>query len=116
MKNTLLDTLYDALVWVFQVFIGVAAKLSLESRKRKITFKYVLTSFIIACFVGYIIDKVWTSKGWIDTRGVAVAVAALLSESIIRYINDNLPSILNLLIKKKLDVDLKKEQENENLS
>jgi small-conductance mechanosensitive channel len=113
MKPNLFNLLTDVIMWIFQVVIGVAAKLAFDSRKRKITTKYVITSFIIACFVGYITDKVWTAQGWEDTRGVAVAIMALLSETVVKYANDNLPSILNALIKKRLDVEVKDKPKEE---
>lgn len=99
------STIDDVLIWAFQVFIGVGTKLALESRKRSLTKKYIFTSFIIASFVGYITDRLCTQWGFEQVRGVAVAVMALVSESVVKYFDQNAGSILDAILRRKLNID-----------
>lgn len=103
--QTALTKVDDILLWTFQVFIGVGAKLALESRKRTLTKKYVVTSFILASFVGYVTDRLCTQWGFDQMRGVAVAVMALLSESVVKYFDQNAGSILDVILRRKLNID-----------
>jgi hypothetical protein len=95
----------DLIIWAFQVAIGVGTKLALESRRRTLTKKYIFTSFIIASFVGYITDRACTYWGFEQARGVAVAVMALLSESVVKYFDENAGAILDAILRRKLNID-----------
>ncbi len=110
------STIDDILIWLFQVLLGVGTKLALESRTKTLTRKYVLTSFIIASFVGYITDRLCTKWGYDSLRGVAVSIMALLSESIVRYFTQNatriLDTIVNAILKKRLGDPSKEETSN----
>lgn len=104
-SETVVSFFYDALIFLFQIFLGVGAKLAIESRKRSITLRNVATSFVIACLVGYVTDSFCTSRGWDSFRGVAVPVSALISEGLVKYILENASSILDTLIRKKLGIN-----------
>jgi hypothetical protein len=105
----------DLLLWAFQVAIGVGTKLALESRRRHLTKKYVFTSFVIASFVGYITDKICTSLHYDQFRGVAVAIMALLSESIVRYFDENAGQILDAILRRKTGLDIKNQNNGTNI-
>lgn len=106
----------DVLLWAFQVAIGVGTKLALESRRRHLTKKYVFTSFIIASFVGYITDRVCTSLHYDQFRGVLVAIMALLSETIVRYFDENGGAIIDALLRRKIGLDIKNQDNGTNIN
>lgn len=72
--------------WLLPSVLGVSTKLAYESRTKKITVFRVLTSFIMAVFIGYMCDKICTHYGWYDLRGIIVSIGALSSEAIVQYV------------------------------
>lgn len=95
------------LAWFLPSFLGVATKLAFESRLKKITQVRVLTSLIMACFVGYICDKLCTKYDLSDMRGVVVAIGALASESIVQYTLINSNRIFKAIVKRIFNIELK---------
>lgn len=98
---------HDVAIFILQISLGVGAKIAFESKKRSITIKYVLSSFIIACFVGYVTDRFCTKQGWENVRGIAVPVMALISESFVKYLYENGPGFIGSWFKKHVGVDEK---------
>lgn len=95
------DRVLDFAIFLFQVLLGVGAKVAMVSMKQKITRKYLIASVVIACFVGYLTDSLCTTLGYERYRGVAVSVMALVSETTVKYILNNGPRILSVLIQTK---------------
>lgn len=84
-----LSSLKKLLAWLLPSVLGVSTKLAYESRKSKIHISRVITSFIMAVFVGYMCDKICTHSGWLDMRGIIVAIGALSSETIVQWVLEN---------------------------
>lgn len=94
------------LAWFLPALLGVATKLAYESRLKKISSSRIITSLIMACFVGYMCDKMCTRYGLSDFRGIIVSIGALASESIIQYILTNMPRFLTATAKRIFNIDL----------
>lgn len=107
----LLAELKRFLSWAFPSFLGVSAKLAFESRLKRVTRARVITSIILACFVGYLTDKVCTHYQMDSWRGILVALGALASESIVQYLMTNTAGTVGELVRKLLNLDRKKPQD-----
>jgi ABC-type transporter Mla maintaining outer membrane lipid asymmetry permease subunit MlaE len=77
------------LAWLLPSVLGVSTKLAYESRKKRVHRSRIVTSFIMAVFVGYMCDIICTHYGWADLRGVIVAIGALSSETLVQYTLEN---------------------------
>lgn len=109
-------------VFLLQVCSGFAVKMILGS-DGKSNWKQKLGKFIIACYAGYLMDKVCTNFGWESWRGVAVTITALLSEGLIKFIFISILKIINAprygdmleaFLKKKLNIELPPRNHNSN--
>lgn len=100
------DSLKHFLAWFLPSLLGVATKLAYESRLKKLTKLSIITSLIMACFVGYVCDKLCTKYGLNDFRGVIVSLGALASESIVHYLFSNTPNIIIVVVKRITNIDL----------
>lgn len=99
--------------WFLPAFLGVATKLAYESSVKKITKARVLTSFVMACFVGYIFDSLCTKYGLSESRGIIVSIGALTSESIIQYVLAHAPKLISVIIKKLGSIEISDMTKNE---
>lgn len=101
--------------WIFPSLFAVAAKLAFDSRKKKITIAYAFTSIIIACFIGWILDKMCTKMEYESTRGIIIAIGALLSDTFMQYVFTNGNNIISTMISmftKTIDKQQKNDKEN----
>lgn len=87
-----------ALGWLVWVTIGVAAKLALESRTKKLSWKEILIIVIISVFVGYVSFKIINKTGYEDWGGVIVPVCTLLGQSLINFFLTNWERWLDKLL------------------
>lgn len=95
------------LAWLLPTVLGVATKLAYESRLKKLTKAHVLTSLVLACFAGYISDKLCVKYELNDLRGCIVALAALASDTIVQYLILNSNKGVGAVIKKMTGLDTK---------
>jgi len=78
------------LSWLLPSILGVSTKLAYESKSKTITKLRVVTSFVMAVFVGYLCDKMCTYYKWSEVRGIIVSIGALASETIVQHMLENI--------------------------
>lgn len=86
----MLDEIYiwlkGSISWLLPSISGTAARLSYDSEKKKISKGLLISSFIVGCFIGYIVDVFLTEKGIIGIRGAITAAAGFLSKDIVKFL------------------------------
>lgn len=105
--DDLIVRIKEIFAWLLPSSLGVATKLAYDSRVKKLTRKEVITSLIFACFIAYIVDTICTKLGYVEWRGVLVAISALASESAVGWILKNVGTGLTAWLKRAFNVDLK---------
>ena len=125
-NSEVIEYLKQTGIFLFQVSIGFTVQLILSGKEAYTTWKQKLGKFTLACYAGYLADKICTNVGWDSWRGVIVTLAALLSEGIVKAIFVNVlkmlddtsySDILSKFLKKWLNIELdKKIEKKENES
>lgn len=87
--NSCLVAIKSCLAWLLPSILGVATKLAYENKTKKITRARIVTSFVMAVFVGYLFDILCTAYKWDSLRGVIVSIGALSSETLVQYTLEN---------------------------
>jgi len=102
MRVTIIDEIFvwikGSLSWIIPAISGTAARLSYESESKKLKRGVIITSFIIGCFVGYLIDILLTAQGITQIRGFATGAAGFLSKDIIKFVISKKAIIFDKLI------------------
>lgn len=87
-----------ALGWLVWVMIGVAAKLALESRTKKLSWKEIVIIVVISVFAGYMANAICNKTGYEDWRGIIVPVSTLLGQSMVNFVLTNWEKWLEKLL------------------
>ena len=78
-----------ALGFLIWIAMGVAAKLALESRTKKLSWKEIISIVVISVFSGYLTAVILEKYGYDDWNKIIVPVSTLLGQSLMNYIMTN---------------------------
>lgn len=78
-----------ALGWLVWITMGVAAKLALESRTKKLSWREIIIIVVISVFSGYLTAVILEKYGYEDWNKIIVPVSTLLGQSFMNYLITN---------------------------
>lgn len=77
--------------------MGTAAKIALESKTRRLTFREWIIIVVLSCFVGYLGSEWMNRHGFHEQTNWAVPIITLLGESIVMWLVKNTKRIINAI-------------------
>lgn len=84
--------------WFLPSFFGAAVKIAYELRVNKVSWSLILTSLVIASFVGWVADAVCGYYELVKFRGVIIAVSAMGSDSLLKFFFKNDENIFKAVL------------------
>lgn len=79
------------------LLMGTAAKIALESKTRRLTFREWIIIVVLSCFVGYLGSEWMNRHGYESQTNWAVPIITLLGESIVMWLVKNSKRIINAI-------------------